>query len=130
LDTAQELIGSTEPVLLDWTSGLAFPCQRPFSHGNGVAEVPQWRITPDQNLSPVTTEWEGTLGGGPLGWTQMLLQQEKIPGYLQGDLGQDFGDVMRLVPYSQARAADLTLGKRTVWGTHVEAPIRKDRTDS
>ena len=130
LVTAQELIGSTEPVLLDWTSGLAFPCQRPFSHSNGVAEVPQWRITPDQNLSPVTTEWEGTLGGGPLGWTQMLLQQEKIPGYLQGDLGQDFGDVMRLVPYSQARAADLTLGTRTVWGTHVEAPIRKDRTDS
>ncbi|KXO99009.1 arabinosyltransferase domain-containing protein [Tsukamurella pseudospumae] len=130
LVTAQQLIGSTEPVLLDWTSGLAFPCQRPFTHRNGVAEIPQWRITPDQNLSPVTTEWEGTLGGGPLGWTQMLLQQEKIPAYLRGDLGQDFGDVMRLVPYSQARAADLTLGTRTVWGTHVEAPIRKDKTDS
>lgn len=128
--TAQEMIGSDDPVLLDWTSGLAFPCQRPFSHRAGVAEVPQWRIAPDQNLSPVTTEWEGTLGGGPLGWVQMLLQQEKVPGYLRGDLGQDFGDVMRLVPYSPARAADLTLGTRTVWGTHVEAPIRKDRTDS
>ncbi|GAB3135506.1 arabinosyltransferase domain-containing protein [Tsukamurella serpentis] len=129
LETAQRLVGSTDPVLLDWTSGLAFPCQRPFNHRNGVAEVPRWRITPDQNLSPVTTEWQGTLGGGPLGWTQMLLKQEKVPAYLRGDLGQDFGDVMRLVPYTPAQAADLTIGERTVWGTHVEAPIRKDRTD-
>ncbi|GIZ97314.1 putative arabinosyltransferase C [Tsukamurella sp. TY48] len=130
LVTAQQLIGSTDPVLVDWTSGLSFTCQRPFLHRDGVAEVPQWRITPDQNLSPVTTEWEGTLGGGPVGWTQMLLRQEKVPAYLKGDLGQDFGEVMRLTPYTPARPADLTVGSRTVWGTHVEAPIRKDKTDS
>lgn len=130
LMTAQQLIGSTDPVLVDWTSGLTFNCQRPFLHRNGVAEVPLWRITPDQNLAPVTSEWEGTLGGGPVGWTQMLLRQEKVPAYLKGDLGQDFGEVMRLTPYVPARQADLTLGSRTVWGTHVEAPIRKDKSDS
>ncbi len=130
LVTAQELVGSSDPVLLDWTSGLSFPCQRPFGHRDGVAEVPLWRISPDQNLSPVTTEWEGTLGGGPLGWAQMLLQQEKIPAYLRGDLGQDFGEVMRFAPYVPARKADLSLGSRTIWGTHSEAPIRKDKTDS
>ena len=41
LRTLQDVVGSTDPVLLDWLVGLAFPCQRPFGHQNGVDEVPE-----------------------------------------------------------------------------------------
>ncbi|WP_369293650.1 arabinosyltransferase C-terminal domain-containing protein, partial [Klebsiella pneumoniae] len=27
--TLQDVVGSTDPVLMDWAVGLAFPCQRP-----------------------------------------------------------------------------------------------------
>ena len=36
------------PVLADWIVALAFPCQRPFDHHNGVAEVPKFRVLPDR----------------------------------------------------------------------------------
>ena len=32
----------------DWLVGLAFLCQRPFDHQNGVIEPPKWRILPDR----------------------------------------------------------------------------------
>ena len=34
-----EVVGHTDPVLIDWVVALAFPCQRPFVHNDGVAEV-------------------------------------------------------------------------------------------
>ena len=36
----------TQPVLMDWAVGLAFPCQQPMLHASGVTEVPKFRITP------------------------------------------------------------------------------------
>ncbi|WP_343298921.1 arabinosyltransferase domain-containing protein, partial [Tsukamurella sp. 8J] len=127
LETLQQLVGSKDPVLIDWTSGLAYPCQRPFDHRDGVAEVPKWRIMPDQNLSPVTTDWEGNVGGGPVGWVELLMDETKVPAYLRGDLGQDFGELERLVPYdSTTRPADITTGTEQVWGVDREAPIRQD----
>ena len=47
LRSVQEYVGSTQPVLMDWAVGLAFPCQQPMLHANGVTEVPKFRITPD-----------------------------------------------------------------------------------
>ncbi|WP_264001025.1 arabinosyltransferase C-terminal domain-containing protein, partial [Mycolicibacterium gadium] len=40
LRSVQEFVGSTQPVLMDWAVGLAFPCQQPMLHANGVTEVP------------------------------------------------------------------------------------------
>ena len=48
--TVQQYVGSTRPVLMDWAVGLAFPCQQPMLHTNGVTEVPQFRITPDDTF--------------------------------------------------------------------------------
>src|SRR6185312_15436285 len=48
LRTLQEVVGSHDPVFLDWLVGLAFPCPRPFGHRNGVTETPKWRILPDR----------------------------------------------------------------------------------
>ena len=47
----QDVVGREAPVHVDWTSGLAFPCQRPFDHHVGVAEIPDWRIKPGADLA-------------------------------------------------------------------------------
>ena len=47
LRTLQQYLGSTQPMLVDWTVGLVFPCQHPMLHVDGVTEVPKYRISPD-----------------------------------------------------------------------------------
>ena len=49
LRSVQEYVGSDQPVLMDWAVGLAFPCQQPMLHANGVTQIPAFRITPDYN---------------------------------------------------------------------------------
>ena len=41
LETAQQLLGSQTPVMLDIATAANFPCQRPFSEHLGVAELPR-----------------------------------------------------------------------------------------
>ena len=76
LRTLQDVVGSTEPVLLDWLVGLAFPCQRPFGHQNGVDEVPKWRILPDRFGAEANSPVMDKNGGGPLGVTELLVRAE------------------------------------------------------
>ncbi|MEV6274632.1 arabinosyltransferase domain-containing protein [Nocardia sp. NPDC051832] len=125
LASLNSVVGSTDPVLLDWHVGLAFPCQRPFDHHDGVAEVPKWRILPDRVGSDASNAWQDDIGGGPLGWTSLLLQAETIPTYLDQDWGRDWGALERFTPYDPA-AAPATIGATVVrrWGLAEDAPIR------
>ena len=44
---------------MDWAVGLAFPCQQPMLHANGVTEIPKFRITPDYNAKKQDTDtWQ------------------------------------------------------------------------
>ena len=73
LRSVQEYLGSSQPVLLDWAVGLAFPCQHPMLHVNGVTEIPRFRITPDYNAKKQDTDtWEDGVNGGLLGITDLL----------------------------------------------------------
>ena len=75
LRSVQEYVGSQQPVLMDWAVGLAFPCQHPMLHANGVTEIPKFRITPDYNAKSKDTDtWEDGLNGGLLGITDLLLR--------------------------------------------------------
>ncbi|WP_422627806.1 arabinosyltransferase domain-containing protein [Rhodococcus sp. (in: high G+C Gram-positive bacteria)] len=96
--TLQEVLGRDTPVLLDWAVGLNFPCQHQMLHANGVAEVPEYRISPDRPLAVVTGLWQDHYGGGPLGWTQLLLGARTIPSYLNHDWGRDWGSIEQFVP--------------------------------
>ncbi|MGW5314405.1 arabinosyltransferase domain-containing protein [Nocardia thailandica] len=124
LATLNSVVGSTAPVLLDWHVGLAFPCQRPFDHHNGVAEVPQWRILPDRVGSDASNAWQDDIGGGPLGWTGLLLKSQTVPSYLSHDLGRDWGSLERFTPYVDAVPAEIGVTQQTVSGRLKEPPIR------
>ncbi|MGZ8803345.1 MAG: arabinosyltransferase C-terminal domain-containing protein, partial [Mycobacterium sp.] len=125
LRTLQDVVGSTDPVLLDWLVGLAFPCQRPFDHRNGVIEVPKWRILPDRFGAEANSPVMDYLGGGPLGITELLLRSTTVPTYLKHDWFRDWGALQQLTPfYPNAAPARLDLGSATRSGLWSPAPLR------
>ncbi|MEU4345278.1 arabinosyltransferase domain-containing protein [Nocardia sp. NPDC023852] len=119
------VVGSQEPVLLDWHVGLAFPCQRPFNHKDGVAEIPGWRILPDRVGSDASNAWQDDIGGGPLGWTGLLLKSQTIPSYLGHDWARDWGSLEKFTPYDpNARPATVNVTVDTRTGLATDDPIR------
>ncbi len=125
LRTLQQVVGSQDPVLLDWLVGLAFPCQRPFGHRYGVIEVPKWRILPDRFGAQANSPVMDNVGGGPLGITELLLRPTTIPTYLKDDWDRDWGALQQLTPYyPNATPARLDLGHATRSGLWSPAPLR------
>ncbi|GAC1406739.1 MAG: arabinosyltransferase domain-containing protein [Mycobacterium sp.] len=125
LRTLQDVVGSQDPVLLDWLVGMAFPCQRPFGHQYGVIEVPKWRILPDRFGAEANSPVMDNLGGGPLGITELLLRATTIPTYLKDDWFRDWGALQQLTPYyTNAQPARLDLGSATRSGLWSPAPLR------
>jgi arabinosyltransferase C len=125
LRTLQDVVGSQQPVMLDWLVGLAFPCQRPFGHQNGVIEVPKWRILPDRFGAEANSPVMDNVGGGPLGITELLLRPTTVPTYLKDDWFRDWGALQQLTPYyPNAQPARLELGSATRSGLWSPAPLR------
>jgi arabinosyltransferase C len=90
---------------------MAFPCQRPFGHALGVTEVPKWRILPDRLSADANSPVMDTIGGGPLGISELLFQATTMPSYLRDDWSRDWGALQRLTPfYPNATPADLGVG--------------------
>ena len=126
LRTLQDVVGSKDPVFLDWLVGLAFPCQRPFGHQNGVDETPKWRILPDRFGAEANSPVMDNHGGGPLGVTELLLRATTVASYLKDDWSRDWGALQRLNPYyPDATPARLQLGTVTRGGLWNPAPLRR-----
>ncbi|OBI48585.1 arabinosyltransferase domain-containing protein [Mycobacterium sp. E796] len=126
LRTLQDVVGSKDPVFLDWLVGLAFPCQRPFGHQNGVDETPKWRILPDRFGAEANSPVMDNNGGGPLGVTELLVKATTMATYLKDDWSRDWGSLQRLTPYyPNAQPAQLQLGIATRSGLWNPAPLRK-----
>jgi arabinosyltransferase C len=126
LRTLQEVVGSADPVFLDWLVGLAFPCQRPFGHQNGVDETPKWRILPDRFGAEANSPVMDNNGGGPLGVTELLVKATTVASYLKDDWSRDWGGLQRLTPYyPNAQPARLQLGTATRSGLWSPAPLRR-----
>ena len=107
LQTLQDVVGREDPVLLDWLVGLAFPCQRPFGHQNGVTEVPKWRILPDRFGAEANSPVMDYLGGGPLGITELLVRRRARADVPAGRLVPRLGrtaEADAVVPERPARA--------------------------
>lgn len=125
MQTLEQLVGK-DPVHVDWTSGLVFPCQRPFDHRYGVAEIPKWRIRPGADLAAAVSTWQSAAGGGPLGWLEVSQQPETVATYLKGDIGRDWGALEAYRPFdpTSTAPAELVTGTRVRSGLWRPAPIR------
>ncbi|CAN5275242.1 arabinosyltransferase domain-containing protein [soil metagenome] len=128
LETAQQLLGSQTPVLMDIATAANFPCQRPFSEHLGVAELPDYRILPNAKQVVVSSnQWQSAQKGGPFLFIQALLTTAAVPTYLRNDWYQDWGSIeryIRVVPEAQAPDAVVEQGTVNVYGWHRGGPIR------
>ena len=125
LQSVQEDLGSTQPVLLDWMVGLVFPCQHPMLHANGVTEVPNYRISPDYPAKLQNPDtWQEGQNGGLLGITDLLLRAHVMSTYLSDDWGRDWGSLRKLDPIDESRTATIDLGTSTRSGLWSPGPIR------
>ncbi|MVU81453.1 arabinosyltransferase [Nocardia sp. ET3-3] len=124
LSTLDSVVGHDTPVLTDFHVGLAFPCQHPLDHRDGVAQLPTWRILPDKLNSQVSETWQGDSGGGPLGWSTLLLKSQPVPSYLDHDWTRDWGELQRLTPYNDAPTAPVDVRVENRWGWTDDSPIK------
>jgi arabinosyltransferase B len=125
LRTVQEYVGSADPVLMDWAVGLAFPCQQPMLHSNGVTQVPKFRITPDYLAKKQDTDtWEDGRNGGLLGISDLLLRAHVMATYLSHDWGRDWGSLRKFDTIVDATPAQLELGSATRSGLWKPGKIR------
>jgi arabinosyltransferase B len=125
LRSLQEYVGSSQPVLMDWAVGLAFPCQQPMLHANGVTEIPKFRITPDYNAKKMDTDtWEDGTNGGLLGITDVLLRAHVMATYLSRDWGRDWGSLRKFDTIVDAQPAQLELSTATHFGWWSPGQIR------
>ena len=125
LRSLQEYVGSEQPVLMDWAVGLAFPCQQPMLHANGVTEVPRFRITPDYTAKKNDTDsWEDGMNGGLLGISDLLLRAHVMATYLSRDWGRDWGSLRKFDTIVDAAPAEIELGTATRSGLWTPGEIR------
>lgn len=128
LQTANEFLGSSKPVLMDIASAAQFPCQRPFSEHLGIAELPEYRILPNLKQAVVSSNmWQSARAGGPFLFIQALLSTTTVATYLNDDWYRDWGTLeryIRLVPAVEAPNAVIDQGVKRVSGWNRNGPIR------
>jgi arabinosyltransferase A len=128
LQTAQQFLGSTTPVLMDIASAANFPCQHPATQHLGIAELPEYRILPNAKQVVVSSnQWQSADDGGPFLYIQALLRTSTVPTYLSGDWYRDWGSIERydrIVPAAAAPEVAVEVGTETVLGWTRRGPIR------
>ena len=111
LEHLTDVFDKDTPGLLDWTVALQFPCHRTFNHYAGVAEIPQFRISPDAPGKEELSDFMDFLGGGALATSEAVNSAYEIPGYLDRDWGRDWGSVHRYVLRTNSRGEEPMLAK-------------------
>src|SRR5699024_4939871 len=103
LRTLDEVVGRSDPVLIDCVVGLPFPCHPPFlAH---------------RDSSSAANCGQSAAGGGPLLWPTPSVEAVTAPPYLDHDSARDWGSVQRFDALDPtAVPADLVRGSDMRWG--------------
>ncbi|MDQ3886225.1 MAG: arabinosyltransferase, partial [Actinomycetota bacterium] len=122
------VVGQHTPVFMDWPVGLVHPCLRPFAVTNGIAEMPEYRLLPDDLLASYSVVWSSEGGGGPLGWLGIVAKERELPTYLKGAWDTDWGKLTAIEPrVPGAKAAIVRTGTEVRPGWWSPGPLVSTR---
>lgn len=120
-----DLVTPTPPVFLDWPVGFVHPCVRPFTIHHGIAEIPHYRLLPNELLADYSKTWSAKDAGGPIGWLQILATQQEVPTYLKENWDTDWGKLMVIQPrVPDAEAPTVKTGTAVRSGWWSPGPLR------
>lgn len=100
LEQMTDVVGRDTPLFMDWPVGFVHPCLRPYSVVNGIVEMPEYRLMPDEELLVGSKNWSTGEGGGPLGWLEIVATERELPTYLRGAWTTDWGQLDVVEPRS------------------------------
>ncbi|NMO02902.1 arabinosyltransferase [Gordonia sp. TBRC 11910] len=131
LKTLQQVVGSSDPVLVDFSVGAQFPCQHPMTATDGIDQIPQWRILPDPTTAAGQSKtWQATVNGGILATAEALTKAGTMATYLSNDWFREWGNLQKLTPLApDAPAARVTTATQSRWGWQRSGAIRVVRQD-
>jgi hypothetical protein len=92
-----------------------FPCLRPPALTAGTAELPTWRLVPPGESDAGEIAVAPTTGG-PFATARLLVDEQRLPVYLDGDPTRDPVGLARWVPREPLGALVPQVGGETVAG--------------
>ncbi|MEC3982217.1 arabinosyltransferase domain-containing protein [Amycolatopsis sp. H20-H5] len=126
--TLTEMIGS-KPVYIDWPASFVYPCVQPATSHDGIAQVPDYRITAGAIADEA--KWASSATGGPIGWLEELADMPEVPSYLIGQPSQSWGQLLQVEPYTDGVEPTVVHGTKTVpgWWSPGPGPRQPNGTD-
>jgi arabinosyltransferase C len=126
--TLTEKIGS-KPVYLDWPASFVYPCAQPATSRDGIAEMPEYRIT--AGALAAEAKWAASSTGGPIGWLEEIADQPEVPSYLIGQPAQSWGKLLQIEPFVEGDKPTVRHGTKTVpgWWSPGPGPRQPNGTD-
>ncbi|MFI0463896.1 arabinosyltransferase domain-containing protein [Saccharopolyspora sp. 5N102] len=125
LTNMTEVIGNSA-TFVEWPAALVHPCLRISGLYNGIAEMPQFRVSAGEEVRDVGEGWSSPDAGGPFGWLTIASSVRELPTYLRNDPQQDWGSLYVVHPYDAdalpAQAA-IEVHSETHWGTWSPGPL-------
>jgi arabinosyltransferase B len=110
---------------MDWPVGFVHPCLRPYSVVNGIVEMPEYRLMPDEALLVGSENWSNGEDGGPLGWLELVSTERELPTYLRGAWTTDWGQLDVVEPrISDTQPPDVTTSTEVRSGLWSPGPMR------
>ncbi|GAB3481200.1 arabinosyltransferase C [Amycolatopsis cihanbeyliensis] len=118
-----------EPVYMDWPTSFVYPCLIPAASHDGIAEVPEYRLTA-ADLAP-EADWASSKGGGPNGWLEEVADQPEVPSFLADEPERTWGRLLSVEPYAKdTREPVVTRSQRVRpgWWSPGPGPSQPDGT--
>ncbi|WP_344425144.1 arabinosyltransferase domain-containing protein [Pseudonocardia ailaonensis] len=115
LTPMDQLLPRGTEAILDWPVAFVFGCLTPAPLPDGTTALPQWRVAPPQADNSGAVTYAPSFGG-PFAAARLLVTEQRMATYLDGDPTRDAAQVYRWVPREPLATAQPQVSERTVSG--------------
>jgi arabinosyltransferase A/arabinosyltransferase B/arabinosyltransferase C len=123
LTAMTDVLPAGSSAILDWPVAFVFPCLTPEPLPLGTAGLAQWRVGPPA-VDPAAGITYAPGVGGPFAAPRLLVTEQRMATYLQGDPMRDAAQLYRWVPITALAAPEPVIAGRSVAGWHADGHAR------